>query len=77
MERGQRGELVREHGRASRGVEQEAEQAYQAAMQQPIQIGTEDQEAVEQEVKRQRIGAETESPRLQCKRRPTRSPMAF
>ena len=54
--RGERAELVREHGRQSRGVEQEAEQAYQAAMQQPIQIGTEDREAMAQEAKRQAEG---------------------
>ena len=55
-QRRERAELVRAHRWASRGVEQEAEQTYQAAMQQPIQIGTEDQEALPMEGMRQEQG---------------------
>ena len=52
----ERAGLVREHGRASRGVEQEADRVYQAAMQGPIQVGAEDQEAIAMEAKRQAEG---------------------
>ena len=48
--------LVREHGRASRGVEQEADRAYQEAMQGPIQVGAEDREAIGMEGERQAEG---------------------
>ena len=47
---------MREHGRQSRGVEQEADRVYQAAMQGPIQVGAEDKEAFEMEGKRQAEG---------------------
>ena len=52
-QRRERAELVREHGRQSRGVEQEADRSYQAAMQEPIQVGAEDKEALALEGKRQ------------------------
>ena len=40
----------------SRGVEQEADRAYQSAMRGPIQLGAEDQESMAMEVKRQEQG---------------------
>ena len=52
----ERAGLVREHGRASRGVEQEADHAYQGAMQKGLQLGREDQEAIAMEGKRQAEG---------------------
>ena len=55
-QRRERAELMREHGRQSRGVEQEADRVYQAAMQGPIQVGAEDKEAFEVEGKRQAEG---------------------
>ena len=41
-QRPERAELVREHGRQSRGVEQEAERSYQSAMRGPIQVGADE-----------------------------------
>ena len=55
-QRRERAELMREHGRQSRGVEQEADRVYQSAMQGPIQLGAEDQEAMAMEVGRQEQG---------------------
>ena len=55
-QRRERAELMREHGRQSRGVEQEADRVYQSAMQGPIQVGAEDKEAFEMEGKRQAEG---------------------
>ena len=55
-QRRERAELVREHGRQSRGVEQEADRVYQAAMQGPIQVGAEDKEAFAMEGERQAEG---------------------
>ena len=52
-QRRDRAELMREHGRLSRGVEQEADRSYQSAMQEPIQVGAEDKEALALEGKRQ------------------------
>ena len=52
----ERAELVREHGRESRGVEQGAEQVYREALQEPIQIGDEDKPALAAEVFRQERG---------------------
>ena len=51
-----RAELMRDHGRQSRGVEQEADRVYQEAMQGPIQVGAEDKEAFAMEGKRQAEG---------------------
>ena len=44
------------HERESRGVEQEADRAYQSAIRGPIQIGDEDREALEMVVRRQEQG---------------------
>ena len=55
-QRRDRAELMREHGRQSRGVEQEADRVYQEAMQGPLQVGAEDKEAFEMEGKRQAEG---------------------
>ena len=55
-QRRERAELVREHGRQSRGVEQEADRVYQSVMQGPIQVGAEDKEAFAMEGKRQAEG---------------------
>ena len=55
-QRRERAELMREHGRQSRGVEQEADRVYQAAMQGPLQVGAEDKEAFEMEGMRQAEG---------------------
>ena len=55
-QRRERAELMREHGRQSRGVEQEVDRVYQSAMQGPIQVGAEDKEAFEMEGKRQAEG---------------------
>ena len=54
--RHERAELVREHGRRSRGVEQEADRAYQSAMKEPLQVGAEDKEALALEGMRQADG---------------------
>ena len=54
--RRERAELMREHGRQSRGVEQEADRVYQEAMQGPLQVGAEDKEAFGMEGKRQAEG---------------------
>ena len=54
--RRERAELMRDHGRQSRGVEQEADRVYQEAMQGPIQVGAEDKEAFAMEGKRQAEG---------------------
>ena len=55
-QRRERAELMREHGRQSRGVEQEADRVYQEAMQGPLQVGAEDKEAFAMEGERQAEG---------------------
>ena len=56
QQRHERAELVRDHGLESRRVEQEADRAYQSAMQDPIQVGAEDREAMAMEGMRQAQG---------------------